>query len=61
MMGNPKTEIRNPKEIRKPNSEAPFADATSWVRLSAFGFLSAFGLRISDFNPAPPAPTTTPL
>jgi hypothetical protein len=43
-----KSEIRNKSEIRDPTTEAcePFE---SPFRLSAFGLLSDFGFRISDF------------
>ena len=47
-MQNPKSEIRNPKEARSPKSEKA-ADRTIF-RYSDFGFLSDFGIRISDFN-----------
>ena len=40
-----KSEIRNPKSERSPNFEIR-------IRGSAFGFLSDFGLRISDFGRA---------
>src|SRR5882762_1113424 len=63
---NPKAEIRRPKEIRNPKSEKPLASllpgrviGTScglarWpflgLRISGFGLLSDFGLRISDLR-----------
>ena len=49
---NPKSEIRNPKEIRSPKSE-PFAIGTV-LRPSAFELLSDFGFRISDFKTPSP-------
>jgi DNA-binding PadR family transcriptional regulator len=59
--GNPKTEIRDPKEGRDPKSENGkircAAALTRWsgFRSSAFGFLSAFGPRPSGLaGPAPP-------
>ncbi|MEI7940364.1 MAG: hypothetical protein WCK27_27090, partial [Verrucomicrobiota bacterium] len=51
-----KTEGRNPKEGRNPNSENGLsrlaAAPPGWlsIRTSAFGFLSAFGLRISGLE-----------
>src|SRR2546426_617971 len=47
---NPKPEGRNPKEIRNPNSRRSAGD---WLRISDFGFPSAFGFRISDFSSSP--------
>jgi hypothetical protein len=47
-MRNPKSEIRNPKEIRSPKPECVPGGAK--VRISDFGLLSDFGFRISDFN-----------
>src|SRR5580765_6763007 len=44
---NPKSEIRNPREARNPKSEKP-ARAKASLRISVFGFLSDFGIRISD-------------
>src|SRR2546425_9720880 len=44
---NPKAEGRNPKEGRSPKSEYTSARC---IRISDFGLLSAFGLRISDFQ-----------
>jgi hypothetical protein len=65
---NPKSEIRNPKEGRRPKAEVaadilshPMGDErngahgvtrpTRHGRVSSFGFLSDFELRISDFLP----------
>jgi hypothetical protein len=45
---NPKAEIRKKSEIRNPKSASPVG-ARSALRASDFGFLSDFGLRISDF------------
>jgi hypothetical protein len=56
MMQNPKPESRNPKEARNPESElgsAPLIGAARCYpsfRISAFGFPSAFGLRLSAFT-----------
>ena len=44
--GNPKLEIRIPKEGRSPKSES----AAARFQDSDFGFLSGFGFRISDFT-----------
>jgi serine/threonine protein kinase len=44
--GNPKPEIRNPKETRNSNAE-PAAESKP-LRISSFGFPSNFGFRISD-------------
>jgi hypothetical protein len=49
---SPKAETRRPKEFRSPKSESippVLADAPESVRVSAFGLLSGFGLRPSDF------------
>ncbi len=43
---NPKSEIRSPKQIRNPNPKMNLS-RLSWD--SDFGFVSDFGLRISDF------------
>jgi len=66
-MGNPKSEIRDPKEARNPKAEmarlcyrakrrernppsqAEASNGAEVIRISDFGFLSDFGLRISDF------------
>jgi len=51
---NPKSEIRNPKEIRRPKSESyttPLSVIVFGLRISDFELLSDFGLRISDFHP----------
>jgi len=45
--GRPKAEIRRPKEGRRPKSEN--VPAALWIRISSFGFLSDFCLRISVF------------
>src|SRR5215471_18567994 len=60
MNKNPKAEIRNPKEGRNPKPEilktfAFHRHITSWgpsrpFRPSDFGFLSAFGFRVSGFR-----------
>ena len=43
-----KSEIRRPKSERSSKSEALYeVSAADWI----FGFLSDFGLRISDFIP----------
>ena len=56
---NPKSEVRNPKEIRIPKSEKLVARMTAWfensalpgkVRISGFGFLSDFGFRASNLS-----------
>ncbi|HEY5910046.1 MAG TPA: protein kinase [Verrucomicrobiae bacterium] len=44
--GNPKSEIRDPKETRNPKAEA--TPESTQVRASDFGLLSGFGLRSSD-------------
>src|SRR5262245_38937643 len=49
--GNPKPEIRNPKEARNPKSEKARRVLRKSFRISGFGFLSDFGFRISDFIP----------
>src|SRR5262245_12690642 len=43
--GNPKSEIRNPKEIRRAKHEDP---GSAWI--SGFGIRASFGFRISDFG-----------
>src|SRR6516162_5707569 len=56
---SPKTEIRRPKETRNPKSEADYiAPIRTWdfgppsaFGDSAFGLLSGFGIRPSDFVP----------
>ena len=45
---NPRAEIRNPKEVRSPNSEP--AEQTLNPPAFAFGFHSDFGPRISDLD-----------
>jgi hypothetical protein len=55
---NPKSEIRNPKEIRIPKPEtslhAAWENSPTSVgqlfRHSGFGLLSDFGIRVSEFN-----------
>ncbi len=47
-VGNPKSEIRNPKEFRRPKAEAKAGDHS--VRNSEFGLLSEFGPRNSDLH-----------
>jgi hypothetical protein len=47
--GNPKAESRRPKEGRRPKPEE--GAIRLCIRLSGFGFLSAFGFRPSDFKP----------
>jgi hypothetical protein len=60
-MANPKSEYRNPKEIRIPKSEIrkdgewQKPAAPDPVRVSDFGLPSAFGFRIPDFGFALPA------
>jgi len=44
-----KSEIRNLKPERNPKSEIRGV-STQLVRNSGFGFLSDFGIRISDFD-----------
>ena len=44
--GNPKPEIRSPKEARNSKSESESGNS----RVSDFGFPSDFGFRISDFT-----------
>jgi hypothetical protein len=48
---NPKAEIRKKPEIRIPNEIVSLdaEDSKSLVRVSNFGFPSAFGFRPSDF------------
>jgi hypothetical protein len=54
-----KSEIRRPKSEGKPKAEIrkdvalPLLLACARVRPSGFGFLSGFGLRISNFRPDP--------
>jgi WD40 repeat protein len=43
---NPKSEIRNPKEVRNPSAETPSKNQE--LRAADFGVLSAFDLRSSD-------------
>src|ERR1043166_1511591 len=48
---NPKSEIRNPKEIRGSKSESgAHKRPGAGVRFSVFGFRASFGFRISDFG-----------
>jgi len=51
-----KTEDRNPKSERNPKFEIRMDSAATMlaliIRASAFGFLSGFGLRISDLGRA---------
>jgi len=51
---NPKSEIRNPKEIRNPNAEMGSSigcsQRTELIRISSFGLPSVLGFRISDFT-----------
>jgi len=44
---NPKSEIRNPKEARNPNSKG--MDTPETIRVSGFGLPSSFDIRHSDF------------
>ncbi len=49
---NPKSEIRNPKQIRNPNSRMSHVlspEPVSNFRLSSVGFASSFDIRISNF------------
>jgi outer membrane protein assembly factor BamB len=54
-LGNPKSEIRNPKEGRNPKTERTALQkedqpvGSRLVRISGFGFLSALGFRASAF------------
>jgi serine/threonine-protein kinase len=50
---NPKSEIRNPKQIRNPNAgnPKPAGQEHSDLGHSDLGFVSDFELRISDFSP----------
>ena len=66
MRGNPKTEIRNPKEGRNPKAEWRSCEPGAWAarfggfrpsnwrrsgfRISVFGFPSVFGFRFSDLG-----------
>jgi hypothetical protein len=55
---NPKSEIRNPKEIRIPKLETLLraagknspTSAGQLFRNSGFGLLSDFGIRVSEFS-----------
>jgi hypothetical protein len=48
---NPKAEIRGPKEARSSKSEGqPISRTVIAFRASVFGFLSGFGLQVSDFK-----------
>jgi hypothetical protein len=52
--GGRKSEDRNPKAERSPKSEARIRQnrqTVRWLRFSALGFLSAFGLRIYPVQP----------
>jgi hypothetical protein len=59
MRGNPKPEIRRPKEARNPKAKDGSAVPNSATghpfgfRVSAFGFPSDFGFRVSDFTLLP--------
>ena len=46
--GNPKSEVRNPKEVRSPKTKA--FDQQFQGGNSGFGFPSDFGFRHSDFK-----------
>src|SRR5580700_6628150 len=46
---NPKSEIRNPKQIRSMKSEIP-NKVLPWFRISDFGFQICFGNQISCFE-----------
>jgi hypothetical protein len=58
MIGNPKSEIRRSKEDRNPKADdgsgrqIPTARLFFRLRVSAFGFPSELGPRISDFPPS---------
>jgi len=54
--GNPKSEARNPKEIRSPKSEIPSREAqgVSDIDASGLGIVSDFGFRASDFTAGRP-------
>jgi hypothetical protein len=52
---NPKSEGRNPKEIRRPKSEGTYGvgireEDGSEVADSEFGFRPSFGFRVSGFG-----------
>jgi len=63
-ISNPKSEIRNPKEVRNPKSEGGRGQATALLQgpecqipasdlrppTSAFALPISFGFRISDFG-----------
>jgi hypothetical protein len=53
--GNPKSEIRNPKEYRKPSPERGKSEASN-ADPSDFGLRISFGSRPSDFGPSHPQP-----
>jgi len=46
-MKNPKSESRNPKQIRI----TAMTESTPLFAASDFGFVSSFGFRISDLSP----------
>jgi tetratricopeptide (TPR) repeat protein len=50
---NPKSESRNPKQIRNPNPESPKPAGSGVSDLGplGLGIVSDFGIRISDFSP----------
>jgi hypothetical protein len=53
MPTNPKSEIRNPKQIQIPKAEMVktiAGAAISNFEFPSFGFVSDFGFRISDFT-----------
>src|SRR6266576_5232730 len=50
MQRNPKTEIRNPKETRRPNTENRTLRTERASADSDPGFRCSFGFRISDFG-----------
>jgi hypothetical protein len=46
-LANPNPEIRNPNETRNPKPETDGTQTAASFRISGFGFLSEFGLRVS--------------
>ena len=58
-MINPRSEIRNPKEVRTPKAELYLGNSDFWgwghfgFRHPAFGKISAIGHRALEFPPLP--------
>src|SRR5208283_2200270 len=48
IVGNPKPECRNPKEIRMSNPKS--GTSRAGLRIPVFGLLSGFGFRVSAFG-----------